>query len=71
VLAALFGFEDSPRADSSVFVTHLSPRHPRVILVSGDREAEVTALAEKIGIRTAYGAKSPEEKVELVRAETA
>jgi heavy metal translocating P-type ATPase len=71
--AALFGFEDSPRADSRVFVTHLSPRHhvTRVILVSGDREAEVRSLAEKIGIRAAYGAKSPEEKVELVRAETA
>jgi P-type E1-E2 ATPase len=73
VFAALFGFEDSPRADSRVFVTHLSPRHhvTQVILVSGDREAEVHSLADKIGIRTAYGAKSPEEKVELVRAETA
>jgi len=71
--AALFGFEDSPRADSSVFVTHLSPRHhvTRVILISGDREAEVHSLAEKIGVRTALGAKSPEEKVQLVRAETA
>jgi len=73
VFAALFGFEDSPRADSAVFITHLSPHHhvSKVILVSGDREAEVAALAKKIGIRTAYGAKSPEEKVELVRAETA
>jgi heavy metal translocating P-type ATPase len=73
VFAALFGFEDSPRADSAVFITHLSPHHhvSKVILVSGDREAEVAALAEKIGIRTAYGAKSPEEKVGLVRAETA
>jgi len=73
VFAALFGFEDSPRADSAVFITHLSPHHhvSKVILVSGDREAEVAALAEKIGIRTAHGAKSPEEKVELVRAETA
>ena len=73
VFAALFGFQDSPRDDSAVFVTHLSPRHhvTKIILVSGDREAEVTALAEKIGIRTAYGAKSPEEKVEVVRTETA
>ncbi len=70
--AALFGFEDSPRADSRVFVSHLSPRHhvAKVILVSGDREAEVRSLAEKIGIPAAYGAKSPEEKVELVRTET-
>jgi P-type E1-E2 ATPase len=71
--AALFGFEDSPRADSRVFVTHLSPRHhvTRVILISGDREAEVHSLAEKIGITTALGSKSPEEKVQLVRSETA
>jgi heavy metal translocating P-type ATPase len=70
--AALFGFEDSPRSDSRVFLSHLSPRHrvTRVLLVSGDREAEVRSLAEKIGIRTAYGARTPEEKVELVRAET-
>jgi len=70
--AALFGFEDSPRSDSRVFLSHLSPRHrvTRVMLISGDREAEVRSLAEKIGIQTAYGARSPEEKVELVRAET-
>ncbi|MBS1841539.1 MAG: cadmium-translocating P-type ATPase [Acidobacteria bacterium] len=70
--AALFGFEDAPRSDSRVFVTHLSPRHQvtRVILVSGDREAEVRSLAEKVGIQIAYGARTPEEKVELVRSET-
>ena len=71
--AAVLGFEDSPREDSRVFLTHLSPRHrvSRVMLVSGDREAEVRSLAEKVGIRIAYGATSPEDKVELVRAETA
>src|ERR1700676_2375376 len=71
VFAGLFRFEDSPRGDSRVFVGHLSPRHrvTKVILVSGDREEEVRSLAAKIGIQAAYGAKSPEEKVELVRAE--
>jgi heavy metal translocating P-type ATPase len=71
--AALFGFEDSPRADSRVFVTHLSPRHhvTRVILISGDRQPEVQSVAEKIGIVIALGSKSPEEKVQLVRAEAA
>jgi heavy metal translocating P-type ATPase len=72
VFASLFRFEDSPRGDSRVFVGHLSPRHRvnKVILVSGDREAEVRSLAAKIGIEAAYGGKSPEDKVELVRAET-
>jgi heavy metal translocating P-type ATPase len=70
--AALFGFEDSPRSDSSVFVSHLSPHHQvtKVILISGDREPEVRSLARKIGIDVAYAAKSPEEKVALVREET-
>jgi heavy metal translocating P-type ATPase len=70
--AALLRFEDSPREDSRVFLKHLSPRHrvTRVVLVSGDREAEVRSLADKIGIRIAHGATTPEEKVELVRAET-
>lgn len=72
IFAALFRFEDSPREDSRVFVNHLSPRHGvnKVILVSGDREVEVRSLAEKIGIESAYGARSPEDKVELVRTET-
>ena len=69
--AGLFRFEDAPRKDSRVFVGHLSPRHrvTKVMLVSGDREEEVRSLAAKIGIQAAYGAKSPEEKVELVRSE--
>lgn len=70
--AALLRFEDSPREDSRIFLTHLSPHHrvTRVMLVSGDREAEVRSLADKIGIQIAHGATTPEEKVELVRAES-
>lgn len=70
--AALFGFEDAPRADSRGFLSHLSPHHSvsKLILVSGDREPEVQALAAKVGIDVAYGARSPEEKVDLVRHET-
>jgi len=71
--AALFRFDDSPRSDSRAFLGHLSPHHnvTKMMLVSGDREAEVQALAAKVGIHIAYGAKSPEEKVALVRSETA
>ncbi len=71
--AGLFRFEDSPRADSRVFLTHLSPRHQvaKLILVSGDRVPEVQSLAKKIGIETAFGSQTPEQKVELVRSETA
>jgi heavy metal translocating P-type ATPase len=71
--AALFRFRDTPRAEGSRFVGHLAPRHrfDRVLLVSGDRESEVRYLAEAVGVREVYFSQSPEQKVEIVRAETA
>lgn len=70
--AAAFHFHDAPRKDSRLFLAHLKPRHAvrKVILVSGDRESEVRYLADKVGISEIYSSKSPEEKVEIVRAET-
>jgi P-type E1-E2 ATPase len=72
VFAGLFRFHDAPRRDSRVFVSHLAPRHHvnRVLLVSGDRTAEVQYLASAVGIREVRAGKSPEEKVEIVREET-
>jgi heavy metal translocating P-type ATPase len=72
-LAAIYRFLDVPRPDSRGFITHLGPRHgyTRVMLVSGDREAEVRRLAQSVGITDIYAATSPEEKVEIVRRETA
>ncbi len=72
-LAALFRFRDRPRAEGKSFIRHLAPRHrfDRVLLVSGDRESEVRSLAELVGIREVYFSQSPEEKLALVRAETA
>ena len=40
------------------------------MLVSGDRETEVSYLAEKVGITEVYANQSPEQKLDLVRAET-
>jgi heavy metal translocating P-type ATPase len=70
--AAVIRFEDAPRHDSSPFVGHLKPRHNvnRVLIVSGDRDKEVRHLAEQVGIQEIHSAKSPEEKVEIVREET-
>jgi heavy metal translocating P-type ATPase len=70
--AAAFRFHDEPRSDSRLFLRHLRPRHAvhKVMLVSGDRESEVRYLAKEVGIRDVYYSKSPEEKVEIVRAET-
>jgi heavy metal translocating P-type ATPase len=71
--AAVLRFADAPRKESSQFVEHLTPRHAvnRLLIVSGDRDAEVRHLAEQVGIREVHSAKSPEEKVEIVRAAAA
>lgn len=71
--AATYRFHDAPRADSRSFIDHLGPKHrlERVLLVSGDREQEVRYLAERVGITLVYAGRSPEEKVEITRAETA
>src|SRR5262249_4378327 len=70
--AALLRFRDRPRADGAPFVGHLRPRHgfERVLLVSGDREGEGRHLADLVGIREVYAGRSPEQKLEQVRAET-
>lgn len=70
--AALFRFYDAPRSDSLQFIRHLKPHHQvnRILIVSGDRDREVRDLANRVGIKEIYAAKSPEEKVEIVRAET-
>lgn len=71
--AATYRFRDAPRADSRLFVKHLGPIHQfkRVMIVSGDRESEVRYLADEVGITEIYAQKSPEEKLAIVRGETA
>ena len=70
--AATLRFRDAPRKDSPDFIRHLRPRHDvtRVLIVSGDRDLEVRRLADEVGIQEVYSAKSPEEKVEIVKEET-
>ena len=71
--AAALRFRDAPRAESRSFVKHMGPMHQfqKVMLVSGDRESEVRYLAEQVGITDIHAQKSPEEKLAIVRAETA
>ncbi len=71
--AAALRFRDAPRPESRSFVGHLGPRHhfSRVMIVSGDRESEVRYLAERVGITEIHAQKSPEEKLAIVRRETA
>jgi heavy metal translocating P-type ATPase len=71
--AAVYRFRDTPRAGSRSFIEHLGPRHrvDRVLLVSGDRASEVRWLAERVGIHEVHAEQRPEDKVAIVRRETA
>ncbi len=71
--AATCRFHDEAREDSLPFVRHLKPRHAvdRVLIVSGDRDEEVRYLAQQVEIKEVHSAKSPEEKVEITRHESA
>ena len=72
-LVASLQFRDEVRADGLAFVAHLQPQHDveRIWLVSGDREPEVRALAERVGIRRYVAEATPEQKVEMVKRERA
>ncbi len=71
--AGTLRFRDEPRKDGTQFIRHLFRRHrmERVMLISGDRESEVRYLAEKVGIKDVRANQSPEQKLALVREETA
>ncbi len=71
IYAATFRFHDKPRQESRTFIRHLRPRHAvnRVLIVSGDRDQEVRRLAKQVGITELHSAKSPEDKVAIVRKE--
>lgn len=83
-LVASFHFHDQPRKDTRSFLQHLQQKHGfnKLMIVSGDRAQEVEYLAEQVGMGSAQGAiegvtseihagQSPEQKVEIVRRETA
>ena len=59
--------------ESGGFIRHLGPHHrfDRVMIVSGDREAEVRRLAATVSVTDVHAGVSPEEKLAIVRAETA
>ncbi len=71
--AATYHFHDEPRSEGPPFIRHLAPKHGirRMLIVSGDRESEVRYLADQVGIREIYAGQSPEDKLEIVRRETA
>jgi len=72
-LAGLIHFQDQPRHESKPFLHHLGARHgiDEIVLLSGDRPAEVSLFAAGMGISQVHGGMSPEQKVEIVREITA
>ena len=70
--AAILYFRDQPRDESNPFIRHLGPNHnfKKIILLSGDRDSEVSYLAEALGIKNHYASQTPEQKLEIVRNET-
>ena len=71
--AGMLRFRDEPRGEGATFIAHLQPKHHfrRMLLVSGDRDSEVQYLADRVGISEVYASQSPEQKVDIVRRETA
>lgn len=71
-LAAVLHFRDTPRTESRAFIGHLSRYHRinKVMILSGDRDAEVQHLAKIVGISNPEGGLSPEQKLTRVIAET-
>ena len=71
--ATLLRFHDEPRAESSSFIRHLTPKHgaSQIVLLSGDRRSEVEHLARIVGIDHIHSSATPEEKLKLVTEETA
>ena len=71
--AATLRFRDAPRSDSRAFVQHLGPKHQfeKIMIVSGDRLSEVRYLAAQVGITEVHADTSPEEKLAIVRRESA
>jgi P-type E1-E2 ATPase len=72
-LAGLIHFQDEPRHESKPFLHHLGARHKidEIVLLSGDRPAEVSLFAAGMGISQVHGGMSPEQKVQIVREITA
>ena len=70
---ATFRFRDSPRVEGRDFVGHLGPVHhfKKIMLLSGDRESEVSHLSKLLGIDESLSSQTPEQKVAIVRRETA
>ncbi len=72
-VSGLLRFHDRPRNEGKPFISHLMPKHhvKRLMILSGDRDSEVQHLADIVGITDVRSGLKPEEKLQIVRDETA
>jgi heavy metal translocating P-type ATPase len=72
-LLGLIRFNDRPRKESKPFIRHLKPKHHvrHLMILSGDRDIEVQHLAQIVGIDDVRSSLAPEQKLQIVREETA
>jgi Cu2+-exporting ATPase len=63
---ASFQLDDQIREDAGQAIKALNQSGIRTLLLSGDRSAHVQQVAEALGIKTAIGEASPEQKLEVL-----
>ncbi|WKE66346.1 heavy metal translocating P-type ATPase [Gallaecimonas kandeliae] len=66
-LAALFALADPLKPDSAAAVAALKKQGLRLVLLSGDRQQTVQALADELGIAEVIAEVLPEQKAEVIR----
>lgn len=64
---AVFTFTDSLKEDARAVIQDLKNQQKRLILLSGDKEEVVTAIANDLNISEFYFAKTPIEKAEIIQ----
>ena len=67
-LLAAFAFADTIRADAKTTMSRLQAMGCKVMLLSGDREAAVAAIAAELGIAEFLGNVTPEQKRAAIQA---
>jgi Cu2+-exporting ATPase len=63
-----FAFEDEPRADAPLVIAGLKAQGYRLVLLSGDREPAVAAMAKTLGIDDFRARVTPVDKAAVIEA---
>ncbi len=63
----LFSFQDQLKSDAATTITQLQQLNKKLILLSGDNEATVCAIARSLNINKFYAQQTPVTKVELLK----